>query len=159
MRAPAQLVERARGHDEAAAHDGDPVCHQLGLAEHVRGHDQRGAALALLVEVAAHVGGGDRVEARGRLVAEDPVRRMQRRPDERDLLRHAARVGGEHRVATVRELETLEQSLDALAPYLGRDAVQEAEMIQVLGRGVAAIQSGLVGDDAEPRPHRVEALG
>ena len=154
----AKLLERARLDDAASLHDRDPVRHELRLAEHMGRHDQRGAALALLAEVAAHVGGGDRVQASGGLVAEDPVRLVQRGPNQRDLLRHAARVGGQHGVSAVGQLEPLQQRGDSLLPHIGRDAVKEAKVIEVLRRGVAAIEPRLVRHHAEPRPDLVQLL-
>ena len=86
----AQLVQRARRDHAPAPHDGDPVRHQLGLAQHVGGDDEGCAARPLLAQVAAHVGGGDRIEPRGRLVAEDPVGLVQSGSDQRHLLSHSA---------------------------------------------------------------------
>src|SRR5438034_4101512 len=56
-------------------------------------------------------------------------------------------------------LETLEQRGDSLLPHAGRDSVQEAEMVKVLGRGVAAVQARLVGHHAEPRANLVQLFG
>ena len=122
-------------------------------------HYQRRPTLALLAEIVAHVGGRDRVEAGGGLVAEDPVRLVQRGSDQRNLLRHAARVGGQHGVSAVGQLETLEQLGDSLLPHGGRDAVQKAEMVEVFGRGVASIQARLVGHHAKPRANLVQLFG
>ena len=123
------------------------------------GHDQGGAPLLLLAEEMAHVGRGHRVEPRSRLVAEDPVGIMQRRPNQRHLLRHAARVRGEDRVAAVGQLETLEERGDARTPFCFRNPIQVAEPIEVLRRRVATVEPRLVGHDAKPRPHRVQAFG
>ena len=93
-----QVFQVAVRDDDALAHDGDSVRHELRLAQNMCGDDERGAPTSLLAEIVTHVGGGDRVQARRRLVAEDPVGMMQRGSDQRDLLRHATRVRREHRV-------------------------------------------------------------
>ena len=141
---PAKIVECSGGDDDPAPHDGDPIRHQLRLAQHVRRDDQRRTATPLLVEIAAHVRRGHRVQAGGRLVAEDPIRLVKRGADERHLLRHAARVRGEDRVLAVRELEALEQISDAPAADRLRNTVEESEVVEVLRSGVAAVESRLV---------------
>src|SRR5205823_10450511 len=95
----------------------------------------------------------------GGLVAEDPVRLVERGPDQGDLLRHAARIGGEHRVRAVGEVEPLEQPSDALAPRGDWDAVQKTEVIEVFGRRVAPVKARLVGHHAKSRANGVQALG
>src|SRR5260370_6419144 len=56
-------------------------------------------------------------------------------------------------------LEPLEKRGALLPPDLFRHAVQVSEPVEVLSRGVAAIEARLVRHDAEPRPHRVQAFG
>ena len=125
----------------------------------MRCHDERGASLSLLGEVVAHIRRGDWIEAGRRLVAEDPVGIVPRGADQGDLLRHAARVGREHGVGAVGQLEALEQPLDPLATLDLWDAVEITEVVEVLGGGVASVEPRLVGHDAEPRTNRVEAIG
>ena len=154
----AKLIQSSMGDDDPAPHDRDPVRHQLGFAQDVRGDDQGRAAELLLVEVPAHVGRGHGIEAGCRLVAKDPVRIVERRADQRHLLGHATGIRGQDGVLPVRELETLEQSRDAPAADRRRNAIQVSEVVEVLGRGVAAIYSRLVRHHAEPGTNRVETL-
>ena len=84
---------------------------------------------------------------------------VQGGPDQRDLLRHSTRVGREHRVGAIGQLETLEQLRDPLAALGLWNAVEVAEVIQVLGSRVSPVQSRLVGHDPKPRAHLVQLLG
>ncbi len=124
----------------------------------MRGHDEGRPALLLLGQVVPHVRRGHRVEAGGGLIAEDPVGLVQGGPDQRDLLRHAAGVGGEDRVASVREPETFEQRVDAARALRLGNSVQITEAIEILGRGVAAVEASLVRHDSQARTHLVEVL-
>src|SRR6266566_3451832 len=98
LRLAAKLVKRSVRDDYAATHYGDPIRHQLGLAQHVGRDDERGAARSLLAEIFPHVRGRHGVESRGRLVAKDPIGLVQGGADQSHLLSHAPRVGGEDRV-------------------------------------------------------------
>ncbi len=123
------------------------------------GHDERGASASLLTEVAAHVCSRDRVEARGGLVAEDPVGLVQRSPDQRHFLRHAPRVRREDGVGSIGEVEALEELVDLLRASGFRYAVEIAEAIEILHGGVAAVEAGLVRDHAKARSYRVQVVG
>ena len=81
---------------------------------------------------------------------------MQRRSDQRDLLGHTSRVGREDRVAAVREVEAFEKLGDALGADACRHAIQISEVVEVLDRGIAAVQPRLVGHHAEPGANLVE---
>ena len=153
---PSQLGQRTLGHDPTLAHDRHLVGHQLRLAQDVRGHDQGGAAIPLLGQVGAHLGGGHGVEAGGRLVAEQPVRPVQGGTDQGHLLGHAPGEGGERTAALRQQVEPLQQLLDAPRALGLRHAVEVAEVVEVLDRGVAAVQAGLVGDDPQAPTHGVQ---
>ncbi len=145
--------------DPAPAHDGDPVSQQLGLAEDVGRDDHGGAAVTLLAQVAAHVGGCDRVKADRRLVTEEPARAVQGRSDQRHLLGHAAGVGAEDPAAGLGEIEALEQGTDPGLPLRRRNSVDPAVVLEVLPGGVAAVKASKVRDDAQPAAHGVEVAG
>ena len=144
--------------DQASPHDGDSIRHQLRLAQHVRRDDQRSTSTLLLVEIPPHVRRGNRVQARGRLIAEDPVRLVERGADQRHLLRHPAGVRGEDRVLAVGQLETFEQRGYAPAPDRLWNAIEVTEVVEVFRRGVAAVKPRLVRHDAEPGTNRIEPL-
>ncbi len=110
--------------------------------------DERGAARSLLAKIFPHVRSRHRVETRGRLVAKDPVGLVQGGADQGHLLGHATRVGGEDRVSAIRQLEALEELGDAPPAYIVRHAVEVTESVEVFDRGVAAVEPGLVRDDA-----------
>ncbi len=154
----AQLFESAVGDDQTLPHDGDAVRHELGLAQHVGRDDQSRAASPLLTEEVAHVSRGNRVETRCRLVAENPVGFVQRGPDQRDLLRHAAREGGKHGVRAIGQLEALQEVADSLASNRFGYAVEVSEVVEVLRRRVAAVKARLVGHDPEPRADLVKLV-
>ncbi len=111
----------------------------------MRRHDQGGATLLLLIEITAHVRRRDWVQAGRRLVAEDPVGLVERGADQRHLLRHAARIRSQDCALPVRELEALQQSVDALVADRLWNAIQVSEMVEVLRRGVAPVEPRLVG--------------
>src|SRR5260370_35099644 len=69
----AQLVESSTGDDDPAPHDGDPVSHELGLAEDMCRHDQGRAAVLLLAEVVTHIGRRNWIETGGGLGAQNPI--------------------------------------------------------------------------------------
>ncbi len=126
-------------HDQAASHDRDAIRHQLGLAQNVRGDDEGGAAGSLLAKVAAHVRGRDRIEACRGLIAKDPFRLVEGRPDQGHLLRHAPRVGRQHSVGAVGELKSLQQIRNPLLALGLGHPVEVAEMFEVLRRCVATV--------------------
>src|SRR5439155_17396390 len=62
-------------------------------------------------------------------------------------------------LCTVGELEPFEQACDPLPSRRGRDAVEVAEVVEVLGRSVAPIEPRLVRYDAEASADGVQAIG
>src|SRR5258705_11352252 len=60
----------------------DAVAERLGFREHVRGHENRGAAGPLLPQDVFHVGAADRIKPRHRLVPGEDCRLVPGRPAE-----------------------------------------------------------------------------
>ena len=89
------------------------------------------------------------VERRERLVENEQVGLVEKRPAQREPLRHATRVRRHALVARLPEREALEQHPDALAPL--RDAVEPAEEVEVLHRGQLPVDERLVGEVADAR--------
>src|SRR3984893_16492880 len=151
-----ELLQRTVGDDKTPPHDGDAIGHQLCLAEDV-GRDNQGRTTAsLLAEVAPHVCGCDGVEARGRLVAEDPVGLVEGGPGERPPLGHASRVRSQDSVLAIGQLESLQQLRNPSRSQGLRHSVQVAEVIQVLGSCVPSVESGLIGNTPQPDPDLIQ---
>ena len=145
----AERGQRALGHDQALAHDRDPVGEQFRLAQDVGGDDDGRSPVSLLAQVAPHVSRGHRVEPDRGLVAEEPERVVEGGADQRDLLRHASRIGAEDAAGGVCQFEALQQLADPGPAFRRRHAVDPAVVVEVLPGGVPAVKPGQVGDHAK----------
>src|SRR2546430_546744 len=112
-RMAAQLDHVANRQRATAGHDPYVAGKLLRLVHAVRADDERAAALLQVLEVDPGAARAVRVERRCGLVGQDEARPVERGADQRDLLAHSLGEGAEPSIARVRELEGLEQLLDA----------------------------------------------
>ena len=106
---------------------------------------RRGERLELAVEKR----GSALVERRVRLVEQDHLGVVQKRPAQRETLGHSPRVRRYPLVPSVPQREAFERHADPLAAL--RHAVQAAEEVEVLDRSQLPIDERLVCEVAEPR--------
>ena len=100
----------------AVLDDADLVADVGQLGQDVAGDQDRLAHVAQLLEQAAHLDAGPRVEAAGRLVEQQHLRLVQQHAGQAEPLRHAARQARDQGVALVAEVDQLEHLLaDLLA--------------------------------------------
>ena len=120
-------------------HEADLVA-ALGLVEVVRGHEERRAALAQVVEEVPQALALARVDARGRLVEEDELRVVHERAREREALLHAAGQRARLHVLQVEQLDVAEQLVHARVGAGAGDAVDAGEEAEVLLDGEIRVE-------------------
>jgi hypothetical protein len=81
---------------------------------------------------------------------------VKRRSDQRNLLRHAARVGSKHGVGAISEVEALEELGDPRATLLFWNSIEVAKAIQVLGSRVSPVKARLIRHHAKSRANLIE---
>ena len=107
-----------------------------------------------LADDVPHAQPAGRVEAGGRLVEEQHRRARHQAGGEVEAAAHAARVGLDHAVGGVGELEPLEQ-LGGPAPWrpAGTGSAERADQHEVLRAGEQLVEGGVLPGDADDAAH------
>src|SRR5689334_15933878 len=109
----AQVLQAPHRHQPAMVDDGQSGAHPLRDLQDMGGEEHRLPLLAEILKDVLHLPGALWVEADGWLVEEQHLRVVEQSGGQRDLLPHAPRVTGEEIVASLLEVEQLEQGRDA----------------------------------------------
>ncbi len=150
-----ERLRRVDGHDLPVVDDGDPVA-VLGLVHVVRGQEDGDVFPGLqVVDVLPDRRAGLRVQAHGRLVQEQHVRRVQQAAGDLQPPLHAARVGADQAVPAIPQPDHVEHLLHPRLHRRGRDGVQLRVEPEVLRPGQVVIQRGVLEHQPDVAAHRV----
>jgi hypothetical protein len=133
FRKEAEAIDASAVDDEAVADRDDTLRPRGELA--VMSHEEDGLPLSVQPpEELEHLGGRDRVEVAGRLVADDQLGVGGERPRDRDALLLAAGELGREVVGLVAETDELEVALRLLEAFALRAPAREVERQDSVGR-------------------------
>ena len=148
-----QLVGRALRDDGPVVDDRDALRHAIRFVHVVRREEHRHLLrLVQIPDLRPELVPALGVEAEGRLVEEDDLRRVQEAARDLEPPSHAAGELLHQRVAAIPELEEPQQPLAALEPDLAGHVVEQRVHLHVLPRGQVAVEARILEDDAELRP-------
>ena len=144
-----ELVGRALGDHAAAVDHRDEVGEPVGLVEVLGGQQHRRALGHEPLDRRPHLQAAARVQAGRGLVEEEHRRAGDERRAEVEAPAHAARVGLDHAVGGLDEVEALEQLLPAALGLRAAHAVQAADHDQVLEAGEVLVDGGVLPGEAD----------
>ena len=145
----ADLVGRAVGDDPALTHQQQPVA-TLGLVHHVARHEHGGPAVGDPVEQLPQVAAQHRVQADGRLVEHQQVRRTQQGDGQAGAAALPAGQPADHLAAVVVEPDAGDRLVHP-GPVHAEDTREEGE---VLGDREVVVDARGLGDVADAGPQR-----
>ncbi len=148
--ARAQRLRRAGGDDRPLVHDHDVVAQRGDLLHDVAREQDAVPGAAQLLDQRAQGARRHHVEPVRRLVEQQVLRRVHQRARERDLDALALREALRAAVGDRAEVELGDERLDARRERGAGEAVQPAEVGDVLARGELRVDAGAVRQHADP---------
>lgn len=149
------LVHRAGRAHQTVVDYGHMRAHLFDQCHHVRRDNHRAAGLRVFDEDVFEVGAGHRVHGFKRLVQDQNARAMNHRGGQADLLGHAGRIIGDHRVGGPGQVESIEQVLGATRGLIAAHAAQHAGVDEQLQTGQSVEDLVGLGHDADHALGRV----
>src|SRR5437879_581446 len=145
-----ELRGRARGDEAPMVDHGDAVGHAIRFV-HVVGGEEYGHALGgpEVAHVGPHLIAALRIEAQGRLVEKQDLRRVQQPAGDLEAALHAAGERLHQVVAPLPQLEHPQEQFTPLAPGVPRHVVQHPVDVHVLPRRELAVETRILEHDAE----------
>ena len=149
----AQFIGAAGGHHRALGDDHDVVTQRAHLLHDVAGQDHAAAFLAQAQQETAQRARGHHVQAVGGFIEDDVARVVHQRTGDGGLGALALREAIGLAVEDVTHVQCMRQHFNALADALRGQAVQLAEVGDVLARGQALVDAARIGQHAKMAPH------
>lgn len=135
VRLGTQLIHRAHGNNTPAANDCHAIAQPLRDFEDMCRQEYGGAARGELAQNVLDQPRTAGIEPHRRLIQEERARIMQQCACQGGLLPHSMRVAADQVVATIVEVEELEQLLATPTRLGSRESVQASDELQELPRG------------------------
>ena len=142
--------QRIVQHLLAAVHHHHVIAQLLGVRHHVRGEENRRAALVLLVDERAERPGADRIQAAERLVEDQQIRLVDDGGQKLHLLLHALRELLAALPLAVAEADAFEAAPDAARQIGFADALEPAQVGEERADAHLPVDAALLGQVADP---------